>query len=91
MVSGKFKSRTYARKRVVTPGGKNVLRHTLRKPAKAHCAVCKKVLPGVARGRPAAIKKLTKSERVPSRPYAGKLCSACSRDEIIKKARVVKA
>ena len=90
MVSGKFKSRTYARKRVVTPSGKNVLRHTLRKPQKAHCAVCKKVLPGVAQGRPAAIKKLTKSQRVPSRPFAGNLCSGCSRDELIKRVRTVK-
>ena len=87
MVSGKFKSRTYARKRVVTPGGKNVLRHTLRKPQKAHCAKCGVVLAGVARGRPAAIKKLSKSQRVPSRPFAGMYCSACSRDAIIRKAR----
>lgn len=87
MVSGKFKSRTYARKRDVTPGGKNVLRHTLRKPKKAHCGVCGKVLPGVARGRPAAIRKLSKSQRVPTRPYAGNLCSGCSRDAIIRKAR----
>jgi len=87
MVSGKFKSRTYARKRTTLPGGKNVLRHTLRKPAKAHCATCKKVLPGVARGRPAAIKKLSKSQRAPTRPYAGTLCSACTRRLIIIKAR----
>jgi len=87
MVSGKFRSRTYARKRVTTPGGKNVLRHTLRKPAKAKCANCGKVLHGVARGRPAALKKLTKSQKAPSRPNAGKLCSSCSRTEIIKNAR----
>lgn len=87
MVSGKFKSRTYARKRTVTPGGKNVLRHTLRKPQKAHCADCGNVLPGVARGRPAAVRKLSKSERVPTRPFAGNLCSACSRDRHIRKAR----
>jgi large subunit ribosomal protein L34e len=87
MVSGKFKSRTYTRKRIVTPGGKNVLRHGLRPPKKAHCASCKGVLSGVARARPAALKKLSKSERVPSRPYAGMLCSACSRRKIIAKAR----
>jgi large subunit ribosomal protein L34e len=87
MVSGKFKSRTYARKRVRTPGGKNVLRHTLRKPKKAHCSACGKVLSGVARGRPAALHKLSKSQRVPSRPFAGMLCSACSRDMHIRKAR----
>jgi large subunit ribosomal protein L34e len=87
MVSGKFKSRTYTRKRVVTPGGKNVLRHSLRKPKKAHCAQCGVVLAGVARGRPAAVKKLSKSQRAPSRPFAGQLCSPCSRRAIIAKAR----
>jgi len=87
MVSGKFKSRTYTRKRITTPGGKNVLRHGLRPPKKAHCGTCKAVLSGVARGRPAALRKLSKSQRVPSRPFAGNLCSACSRRAIIAKAR----
>jgi large subunit ribosomal protein L34e len=87
MVSGKFKSRTYARVRVRTPGGANVLRHKLRKPAKAHCASCDAVLSGVARERPAGLRKLSKSERVPSRPFAGQLCSKCSRRAIIAKAR----
>jgi large subunit ribosomal protein L34e len=87
MVSGKFKSRTYTRKRIVTPGGKNVLRHGLRKPQKAHCAKCGVVLAGVARGRPAALAKLSKSQKVPARPYAGMYCSACSRDAIIRKVR----
>jgi large subunit ribosomal protein L34e len=87
MVSGKFKSRTYARKRVRTPSGKNVLRHTLRKPKKAHCATCGAVLAGVARGRPAALRKLSKSQKVPNRAFAGMLCSKCSRRAIIKKAR----
>lgn len=87
MVSGKFKSRTYTRTRKVTPGGKNVLRHGLRPPKKAHCASCQAVLHGVARARPAAMKKLSKTQRVPSRPYAGMLCSSCSRRAIIAKAR----
>ncbi len=87
MVSGRFKSRTYARSQVRTPGGGNVLRHTLRKPKKAHCASCGNVLAGVARGRPAQLKKLSKTQRVPTRPYAGTLCSPCSRKKLIEKAR----
>jgi large subunit ribosomal protein L34e len=87
MVSGKFKSRTYTRKRTVTPGGKNVLHHELRKPKKAHCANCGAVLSGVARARPAKLKKLSKSQKVPSRAFAGQLCSPCSRQAIIAKAR----
>lgn len=87
MVSGKYRSRTYVRKRTRTPGGKNVLRHTLRKPKKAHCATCGAVLSGVARGRPAQLRKLSRSQKVPSRPYAGQLCSPCARRAIIAKAR----
>jgi len=87
MVSGKFRSRTYTRKRVVTPGGKNVLRHGLRPPKKPHCANCGKVLAGVARARPNALRKMSKSQKGPSRAYAGMLCSPCSRRVIIAKAR----
>ncbi len=87
MVSGKFKSRTYTRKRIVTPGGKNVLRHGLRPPKKAHCATCGAVLSGVARARPAKLRKMSKSQKVPSRIFAGMLCSPCSRRAIIEKAR----
>ena len=87
MVSGKFKSRTYARSRGKNPGGKNVLRHTLRKPKKAHCADCGTVLSGMARGRPAQVKRMSKSQKVPSRPYAGQLCSPCTRRRMVAKAR----
>ncbi len=87
MVSGKFRSRTYARKRVRTPGGKNVLRHTLRKPKKAHCAETGEELHGVARERPGKLKKLTRSQKVPSRPFAGMLSSTAMRNLFKRKAR----
>lgn len=89
MVSGKYKARTYARKRVVTPGGKNVLRHSLRKPKKARSAQGE-LLHGVARARPGKLRKLSKSQRVPSRPFAGQLSSRESRRTIIKRARARK-
>jgi large subunit ribosomal protein L34e len=87
MVSGKYKSRTYARSRVRTPGGKNVLRHTLRKPKAAHCAGCGAVLHGMVRLRPVHHRRLSKSQKVPSRPFAGTLCSACTRQTLVAKAR----
>jgi large subunit ribosomal protein L34e len=90
MVSGKYKSRTYARKRLVIPGGKNVLRHSLRKPKKAVCAVEGTPLHGVARARPNNLRKLAKTQRVPSRPFAGQLSSSAARREIIKRARARK-
>lgn len=91
MVSGKYRSRTYARKRVRTPSGKNVLRHTLRKPKQAHCASCRKQLHGTPRERPAKLQRLTRSERVPSRPYAGQLCSSCMRVTLVKQARATQS
>ena len=86
MVRGKYKSRTYARKRVVTPGGKNVLRHSLRKPKKAR-SVKGEILHGVARERPGKLRKLSKSQRAPSRPFAGQLSSMEMRREIIRRVR----
>lgn len=89
MVSGKFKARTYARRRVRTPSGGNVLRHSLRKPKKAR-SVGGEMLHGVARARPGNLRKLAKTQRVPSRPFAGQLSSAEMRREIIKRARARK-
>ena len=87
MPEGKKKSRTLRRVFVRTPGGRVTVHYKERKPKKASCANCGKVLAGMARGRPVQIGKLPKSKRRPERPYGGVLCSACMRAEIIKKAR----
>ena len=87
MPEGRKRSRTFRRVHVRTPGGKTVLHHRKRKPAKAHCFECGKVLHGVARGRPSEIHKLAKTERRPERPFAGMLCGACMRSRMISKAR----
>lgn len=87
MVSGKFRSRTYARRQVRLPGGETVLRHKLRKPRQARCTVTGDVLHGVPRERPAKLKKLNKSKRAPSRPFGGVLSSKAARRELIKRVR----
>ena len=82
-----FRSRTYRRKRLRTPGGKNVMHYIKKKPGKPHCAKCGIVLAGTARGSEKQVKKLSKTQRRPERPYGGVLCSKCMREEIKKKAR----
>ncbi len=76
---GSFKSRTYRRVHVRTPGGRTVLHMKRRAPEKPHCADCGLVLQGVARALPFEVGKLSKTERRPERPYGGVLCSACTR------------
>jgi large subunit ribosomal protein L34e len=56
-----------------------------RRPKRAHCANCKKVLSGVASNSPYKVRKLSKTQKRPERPYAGVLCSACMRVELRKK------
>jgi len=51
------------------------------KPAK--CGACGALLGGIKSAR-----RASKSERVPSRPFAGQLCGACVRGLVKAKARV---
>lgn len=84
-MQGRQKSRTYRRKHVRTPSG-TVLHYIKRKPKIAHCAICKKPLHGIPRGRPYQIKKITKTRRRPERPYPN-LCSKCMREKIKEELR----
>lgn len=71
-----------------TPGNRTVT-HFRRKPyAKHKCALCGKVLHGTPRGSPHKVSHMTKSERRPSRPYGGQLCSACTVKVISMKAKL---
>jgi len=87
MVRGNKRSRTFRRVYVKTPGGKTVLHYRKRKSAKPQCGACGKVLPGVARGRITDIKKMSKTERRPERPFGGALCSECMRMHLKAQAR----
>ncbi|MCK4247194.1 MAG: 50S ribosomal protein L34e [Methanomicrobia archaeon] len=85
---GMYRSRSLKRKFVRTPGGKTVLRFKKKKHSKHKCAECGAELHGVPRKTPNEIKKLNKSKRIPTRPYAGYLCSSCMRKLIKEKVRV---
>ncbi|MEA3378067.1 MAG: 50S ribosomal protein L34e [Nanoarchaeota archaeon] len=81
------RSRSMRRVFVKTPGGKNVIHYRKRKPSKAKCASCGKVLQGVPRERPYKMSTMAKSKKRPNRPYGGKLCSSCTRKVLTNVAR----
>lgn len=87
MPAGRQKSRTLRRVHRRTPGGRTVLHYKKRKPGKAKCGSCGKVLVGVPREREYKMRNMAKTKKRPERPYGGNLCSACMRAEIIKKVR----
>ncbi len=86
MVAPRYRSRTFRRVFVKTPGGSVKIHYERRKPSHAKCSSCGAVLKGVARDIPSRLKKLSKTGRRPERPYGGNLCSRCMRDFFVKKA-----
>ena len=87
MVSGMHKSRTFRRVSKKTPGSKVVLHHVPRKPKAAHCSVCGDVLKGMAKERPIKMQNMPKSQKRPTRPFAGVLCSSCLKQKIKQELR----
>ncbi len=71
-----------------TPGGRIVFHERREKTSKHTCAICKAELHGTPRGTSIEIKRLNHSERKPSRPFAGRLCSICLRKIMSLRARV---
>jgi len=83
----KLKSRAFRRIYVKTPSGNTVVHFKKRKPSKAKCARCGKVLQGVAREMPHKIRRLGKSKKRPSRPFGGYYCGRCMKEVIKERAR----
>ena len=88
MVEGRFKSRTFRRVKVKTPGAKVVTHYRKRKPKIAHCGGCGAKLQGVPRQRPYKMQNMPKTKKRPERPYGGVLCSKCMRQKIKERARI---
>ena len=82
MVRGMFKSRTFRRVFVKTPGSNTVIHYRKRKPSSAKCGECRGVLSGIPRVSPSKMKNLAKTEKRPQRPYGGALCSMCTKTKI---------
>lgn len=77
MVRRHLRTRTRKKVKVRTPGGKTTTHFKRKKPGKATCGRCKKNLGGVPNKIPSENRALKSSQRTPSRPYAGVLCSNC--------------
>ncbi len=84
----RFKTKASKKVRKRTPGVRTVTHYKKKKTAKHVCAVCKGLLLGVPRGRIIEIKKMLKSQRVPERPFAGQLCSKCTREVLKLRAKL---
>ncbi len=67
---------------------KTVARYKPKLHSKHICGICKNILHGKPRGRPVEIRKYSKTEKRPERPYGGVLCSKCSRKILSLKARL---
>lgn len=87
MPSGKDKSRSKRRVFVRTPSGKVTLQYRKRKPSKAKCAECGRVLSAMPNVRAKRLKNIAKTKKRPSRPFGGNLCSICARKKIIERVR----
>ncbi len=87
MPQPRYKSRSYRRIKVTTPGGVNKTVYKPRKPQKSKCGSCGNVLPGVARESTSKMRNIPKTAKRPERPYGGVLCTKCSREKIKNKAR----
>ena len=87
MVAGNRRSRTLRRLHRKTPGGVTRIKYVKRVPQAAKCRVCGDVLKGVPRARARQLHSMSRTEKRPSRPFGGQLCSSCMRQEMIKRAR----
>ena len=91
MPAGRHKSHTLRKVFVRTPGSKTVVHFRRRKPSKAICGTCKKLLMGVPREIPRRMANLPKTAKRPERPYGGNLCSSCTRKLLKNSTRSVEA
>ncbi|MGC8982584.1 MAG: 50S ribosomal protein L34e [Desulfurococcaceae archaeon] len=73
----KFRTRSWRRIKVTTPGGRSTIHYEKRRPSKAKCAICGSELHGVPALRPYQLSKLAKTEKRPERPYGGYICPRC--------------
>ena len=77
MVEPSKRTRSVKKKRIRTPGGRNVTHFKRKKASKPVCGLCEKQLCGVASGTATKMKNTAKTKKIPSKPYAGVLCTIC--------------
>ena len=80
--------KTKKKKKRRTPSGSREY-YVREKTAKRSCAICKGQLHGVPHGKTVAgVSKLSKTEKRPSVPFGGVLCTKCRRQVFEERAKV---
>jgi large subunit ribosomal protein L34e len=72
-----LRSKAQARKKVRTPGNRNVTHYWRRKPKRSHCAICKKPLQSIPRLNSTKMKKSANTSRRANRLESGRYCAKC--------------
>ncbi|MFX0080312.1 MAG: 50S ribosomal protein L34e [Candidatus Hodarchaeota archaeon] len=72
-----LRSKAQGRKKVRTPGNRNVSHYWRRKPKRAHCAICKRPIQSIPRLRPSEMRKTNKTSRRANRMESGRYCAKC--------------
>lgn len=75
-----LRSRSIIKTKKKSPGGRLVVHFRRKKPSYMKCGNCGKKIVR-KRLRPSKLRKLSKSQRRPERPYP-ELCSTCMREKI---------
>ena len=71
-----------------TPGNRTVTHTKPKKTGHHECALCHGILHGTPRGAVVQIRKITKTERRPTRPFGGQLCTKCTRKVMSHRAQL---
>jgi len=71
-----------------TPGNRTVTHTKPKKTGKHECAICHGILHGTPARAVVQIRRLKKSQRRPTRPFGGQLCSRCTRKIMVYRAQL---
>ncbi|MFW9999420.1 MAG: 50S ribosomal protein L34e [Candidatus Hodarchaeota archaeon] len=72
-----LRSKAQARKKLNTPGNRNVTHYWRRKPKRANCAICKRPIQSIPRLRPSKMVKTQMTSRRANRLESGRYCANC--------------
>lgn len=76
-----------ARKRKIRIPSQTRVKKIEKRAKRPHCSKCGSILHGVAFGRQNRIRKMSRSEHLPTRVHAGYLCSRCLKGAIKAEVR----
>ncbi len=76
----------HVKRRVRTPGNKNVIHKVRSKVGSKLCANCKSPLHGIPRLTTSGLSKISWTKRTVKRAYGGYFCGSCGREALKEKA-----